>query len=652
MATIEEALAMAVQYQQAGYLAAAEQTCQQVLAVNPNEASAWHLLGVVNVQLGRADAAVDCLHRALAIYPDWAEAHFHLGKILSGEKRFDEAEASLRRACQLKPDLAEAHDELGLVFQRQKKPDEAVACHRRALEANPNYAVANNDLGVALETQGKSEEAEVCYRRALELRPTYAAALNNLGNICKKLGKLDEAITCFRRALETIPDSPFVRCGLGNVLGLTGRLDEAAVCFRRALELKPDFVTARSTLLCMMQYHDSMTPRQLAEAHAEFGRIHAAPLRSTWSRHDNVRDPERPIRLGFFSSDLRRHPVGYFLVRPLENLDPHCCETFLYSDGTMQDDLTDRLRAAATIWSNAFGWSDDRLAEQIRSDRIDVLFDLAGHTSGNRIILFARKPAPIQITWLGYEGTTGVEAIDYLLADRFVIPPQSEKYYGERVLRMPDDYVCYDPPDDAPPVSPLPAMAKGFVTFAGFHNPSKLSPRMVEVWSRVLNRVPGGAVVVEVLFDGRRGGRGPAVGDVRRPRHRRRAAGIRSTERARRVSGGLRADGHRSGHASVCGGHYHVRRALDGHAGRDLPRPDVCRASRVEPFDQCRPDGDHRRGHGRVRRVGGFAGRRPAAAGRLACRPARAGGRFAAVRREAVRRQLRRDPPRRLAEMV
>ena len=461
MATIDETLSLAVQYLQSGYWQAAEQSCQQILAVAPNEANAWHILGSVYFQLGRVPAAVDCLRRAVAILPDWAEAQFHLGKVLLGQQRLDEAAAALQRACELRPDMAEAHDELGLVFQKQRKLDEAVACHRRALEVNPNYAVAHNDLGVALETQGNKDEAVACYRRALQLRPNYAAALNNLGNICKDLAKLDEAIACYRRALEELPDSPIVQCGLGNVLGLSGRLNEGIACLRRALKVKPDFVTARSTLLCMMQYRDSVTLRQLADAHAKFERLHAAPLRTAWRRHENVRDPQRPIRVGFCSCDLRRHPVGFFLIRLLENLDPERCETYLYADGKMQDDVTARLRAAATSWSNVFGWNDDRLAEQIRGDRIDVLFDLAGHTSGNRLMLFARKPAPIQITWCGYAGTTGLAAMDYILADRHVIPPQFEPYYCERVLRMPDGFLCFEPPDDAPPVSPLPATAEG-----------------------------------------------------------------------------------------------------------------------------------------------------------------------------------------------
>ena len=174
------------------------------------------------------------------------------------------------------------------------------------------------------------------------------------------------------------------------------------------------------------------------------------PLRGAIVPHASVRDRHGRLRLGFVSPDLGQHPVGYFLVRVLENLDQEQVETICYSDRIVKDDLTHRLQAAATQWRDVIGMSDQRLAEQIRADRIDILFDLAGHTAHNRLLVFARKPAPIQVTWAGYVGTTGLKAMDYLLADRYEVPPGAERHYRERVLRMPDGYVCYDPPVYAP----------------------------------------------------------------------------------------------------------------------------------------------------------------------------------------------------------
>ena len=252
-------------------------------------------------------------------------------------------------------------------------------------------------------------------------------AHNNLGNALKDQGKLDEAVACYRRALELKPDFAEAHNNLGNALKDQGKLDEAIACYRRALELKPDYAEAHSNLLCTLQYCAGVTPAALAEAHAEYDRRHAAPLRGAVAQHENVRDPHGRLRLGFVSPDLGRHPVGYFLVRVLENLSQERHETICYSDRIVKDDLTHRLQAAATQWRDVFGMSDERLAEQIRADRIDILFDLAGHTAHNRLLVFARKPAPIQITWIGYEGTTGLAAMDYLLADRYVVPAGTEQ---------------------------------------------------------------------------------------------------------------------------------------------------------------------------------------------------------------------------------
>jgi predicted O-linked N-acetylglucosamine transferase (SPINDLY family) len=235
----------------------------------------------------------------------------------------------------------------------------------------------------------------------------------------------------------------------------------------------------------------------LAEAHARYDRQHAAPLRGAIARHENVDARPGSLRLGFVSPDLGKHPVGYFLVQLLENIDRKQHATICYSDRIGKDDLTHRLQSAASQWRDVIGMSDQRLAEQIHADRIGVLFDMAGHTAHNRLLVFARKPAPIQVTWAGYVGTTGLKVMDYLLADRYEVPPGAERHYQERVLRMPEGYVCYDPPIDAPAVASLPALNRGEMTFGCFNNPAKITRQVIDIWARILRRLPGAQLVLK-----------------------------------------------------------------------------------------------------------------------------------------------------------
>jgi predicted O-linked N-acetylglucosamine transferase (SPINDLY family) len=248
MATISQALAMAIQHHQAGRLQSAEQICRQILAAEPNHADAWHLLGVINAQTGNYQHAVECLHRALAVKPDWAEAHNNLGNALREQGKPDEAAPFLQRALQLKPDFALAYNNLGITFEDQGKLDDAVACYRRALELKPDYVQAHNDLGDVLKGQGKLDEALACFHRALELKPDYAEAHNNLGDVLRDQGKLDAAVACYRRALELKPEYAEIHNNLGIVLTYQGKLDDALACYRRALELKPGYAEIHNNL--------------------------------------------------------------------------------------------------------------------------------------------------------------------------------------------------------------------------------------------------------------------------------------------------------------------------------------------------------------------------------------------------------------------
>jgi predicted O-linked N-acetylglucosamine transferase (SPINDLY family) len=482
---------------QAGQLEAAENACRRVLAVDQNDANALHILGLIAFQVGQAETGKNLINQAMAI--QWTEAapHFELANSFKNQGRLEDAVAAYRRALEIAPHHFVLYTNLGAVLQLQGKVAKSALCFQKATELNPADAFAHYGLGDALQELGQWDVAVAAYQRALELEPQQPAIHNGLGSTFMLQGKLTEAIQCFEKGIELDSKSAVIHNNLGGAWQNVGRLDKTVACLQTALELKPNDAKARSNLLHTIQYRTGVTLAELATAHAEFERLHAEPLRAEWRPHLLDRDPERPLSVGFMSPCFSQHPVGHFVIQALENLDHEQFRVVCYSDRISPDDLTRRFQAASTVWSETSNLPDSELSEVVRADKIDILFDLAGHTAKNRLLVCARKPAPIQITWADYVGTTGLTAIDYLLADRYEVPAEAEAYYSERVLRMPNDYICYDPPSSAPAVSPLPALTQGFVTFSSFNHRPKITFEMVEVWAKILQRIPGSRLVLK-----------------------------------------------------------------------------------------------------------------------------------------------------------
>ncbi len=473
----------------------------QALAFKPDHAEAHYNLGLVMQKQGKLDEAIASHRKALSFKPDFAEAHNNLGVALGGQGK-QEAIASYRKALSLKPDFAEAHNNLGIALKAQGDLNEAMACFHQALSLNPDFADAHYNLGNALRDQGKLGEAIASHRKALSLKPDFADAHYNLANALRDQGRLGDAVASYREALSFKPDFAEAHNNLGVALGDQGKLDEALASYRKALALAPDYAGAYSNLLFAMQFNPMATPAELIAEHRRFAARFEAPLRAQWQRHRNTPEPGRRLKVGYVSPDFRRHAVAYFIEPVLENHDKDQVDVFCYYSHAQRDEFTDRIAGHADHWLDCRRMTDQQLAERIRADGIDILIDLAGHTAHNRILTFARKPAPIQIIYLGYRGTSGLAAMDYRLTDACVDPEGSAAPYTEKLLRLPDSQWCHRPGNDMPGIVALPAQQNGHLTLGSFNSFNKIDRPSIELWAQLLRAIPESRLLMVTVPEG------------------------------------------------------------------------------------------------------------------------------------------------------
>ena len=488
-------LQTALAHHQAGRLAEAEKVYRQVLDSNPANADALGLLGRIAHQHGRFDDAVALIGRSTELqnsnpysFNYLGEAHLELGQL-------DKASTCFQRALGLKADYAEAHLNLGVALAGLGRPEDAQRCYRQALEFDAGNVFALNNLGNALRETGRLDEAESSFRQALARSPELAAAHCNLGATLADAGRLAEAEGHYRDALACKPEFPLALDNLGLVQMRLGRLAEAERSFREAIALDPDYLSARVSLVSLQNYLPERTPGDIYAEHVEFGRRYDALLDPR--PHGNLPQRERRLRIGYISGDLRDHATAFFIEPVLAGHERREFEIFCYYNHSRSDKVTVRLRGLADCWRDVALLGDEALANLIRADAIDIMVDLSGHTAYNRLTALARKPAPVQATWLGYLNTTGLKAIDYRITDGRAAPEGLfEAFHSEVLLRMPDSQWCYQPPEICPRVVPPPCIEAGTITFASFSKLAKIGSPVIELWSRLLERVPQSRLVI------------------------------------------------------------------------------------------------------------------------------------------------------------
>ncbi len=478
-----------------GEFDAAAREFEAAVARQPDFAACWHLLGRCHAARHRLPDAIACLHRACREQPDLAEAHNDLGNALKDFGRPAEAVVCYERALAADADLVEAWNNLGNSLAQLGRGAEALRCYRTALQRQPDFADAHLNLGNLFKQRGLVDDALFCFREALRCRPGMAQAHNNLGVVLTERGRHAEAIAALMQALTLQPDFAEAHNNLGNVYKNEGRLELAIASFGRAVELRPDYSGAHSNLLFTLAYVDGLSPARIFELHRDWGRRHAQGLARR--DHANGRDPRRRLRIAYVSPDFRSHACAFFIEPLLRQHDRTQVEVHAYAEVAQPDAVTQRLQGLCEVWRSTVGLTDEQVAALIRADGIDVLIDLAGHTANGRLLALARKPAPVQVEYLGYPATTGIEAMDWRLTDAVAEPPgQSEAFYTERLFRLPHSLWCYQPFADMGEIGPSPAQGNGYVTFGSFNNYAKVGPRVVALWAQVMKAVPDARLVM------------------------------------------------------------------------------------------------------------------------------------------------------------
>lgn len=499
---------------------------QKATDLDPTYAAAYYNAGNAYAQLERHEAARTAYEKAIELKPQFVDAYVALGCALEDLGHRDEAVASYQKALEIEPDYAEVHANIGKVLLVLGQQDSAIRHFERSVELHPNDGETLFILGIAQKARGHFEaarsslsraqailteniearihlgdtllqleqasEAIDCYRKILEIVPDHAVVHNNLGNAYFTSGYYAEAATSYRRATELQPDFASAHSNLGGVLKDIGESLDGIKSIRRALEIAPEVNATRSNLLFVSNSLNHQSQDLLLEEAKKYGEIVASQSKtiSTWQ---NTPEPDRRLRIGLVSGDLCYHPVGFFIegvLRAMTATTAGKLEFFAYMNFYRSDSVSERIKALCHRWREIFGLSDEECVQLIQRDEIDILIDLSGHTGKTRLPIFAWKPAPIQISWLGYFATTGVDAIDYLIADPWTLPESEERYFTEAIWRLPETRLCFTPPDENVNIGQLPMLSESRITFGCFNSLNKMNDDVVSVWARLLSELP------------------------------------------------------------------------------------------------------------------------------------------------------------------
>ncbi|XP_010534409.1 PREDICTED: probable UDP-N-acetylglucosamine--peptide N-acetylglucosaminyltransferase SPINDLY isoform X2 [Tarenaya hassleriana] len=513
----------------------------EALKIDPHYAPAYYNLGVVYSEMMQYDSALSCYEKAALERPMYAEAYCNMGVIYKNRGDLETAIACYERCLAVSPNFeiaknnmaialtdlgtkiklegdvnqgvayykkalyynwhyADAMYNLGVAYGEMLKFDMAIVFYELAFHFNPHCAEACNNLGVIYKDRDNLDKAVECYQMALSIKPNFAQSLNNLGVVYTVQGKMDAAASMIEKAILANPTYAEAYNNLGVLYRDAGNIPMAIDAYEQCLRIDPDSRNAGQNRLLAMNYINEGHDDKLFEAHRDWGRrfMKLYPQYTSW---DNSKDPERPLVIGYISPDFFTHSVSYFIGAPLAHHDCTNYKVVVYSAVVKADAKTYRFKEKVLkkggMWKDVYGIDEKKIASMVREDKIDILVELTGHTANNKLGAMACRPAPVQVTWIGYPNTTGLPSVDYRITDSLADPPDTEQKHVEELIRLPECFLCYTPSAEAGPVCPTPALSNGFVTFGSFNNLAKITPKVLQVWARILCAVPDSRLVVK-----------------------------------------------------------------------------------------------------------------------------------------------------------
>lgn len=490
-------LAEARRYRQSGNMKAAKAVYSDILRKDADNAEVLHLLGCLSEEMGNPETAIRLLLKAVKADPAVPTYCYNLANMLLRQSNVTEAIRYYQDAIRLRPDYAVAHNNLGRALSLTGQREAAKACFQRAIHFAPHYADPLNSLSLELKAEGDLDGAVAAAVAAIGIKPDFADAHCNLGGAYLQMQRVVEAANAYRAAARLQPAQAMFQANLGGALLRLGAQNEAVKAFDEALRLAPKDASIRSNRILAGSYVTSSAADLWEQADA-WGRLHGQVSKSKAMVHTNLPDPERRLRIGLVSADFRNHAAVYWIEPLLVGLHQGDCELVCYSNSPRVDAVTERLKRHAHGWVNCIALDDAALAARIAADGIDVLVDLSSHTEGHRLLVFARQPAPVQVSWFGFPVSTGLPTMQYRFTDAVMDPPgHSDAFYSETLVRLNRFYAAYRPDPVCGELGVGPAVHNGFVTFGSFNTLAKITPAMIRVWATILTRIPHARLLLQ-----------------------------------------------------------------------------------------------------------------------------------------------------------